>query len=60
MERNGINQGRNGFPRFMGEYEAEQMSLLADDDEQDLSWADDQSCPPNPHSDLPVYNTIHR
>ncbi len=59
MQRNSSNRGRNGSSQI-GEYDAEQMSLLADDDEQDQSWTDDQPCPPNPHSNLPVYNTIHR
>lgn len=59
MERHNSDQGRNGSA-LVEEYDAEQMSLLADDDEQDLSWTDNRPCPPNPHSDLPVYNTIHR
>ncbi len=41
------------------ERDTEQESLLADD-EEDYFWAEDEPCPPNPHSHLPVYHNIHR
>ncbi len=58
MESRERGQGSNG-PFQVVEWDSEQMSLLADDD-QDNSWMDEQPCPPNPHSHLPVYTTIHR
>ena len=58
MERRPSGQGSNGGVHI-DEWDEDQMSLLADED-LDQSWTDEQPCPPNPHSHLPVYSTIHR